>query len=155
MFSGCSSLVEGGFELPKTLLEITVTQANDEQLLNRLVQSCRVNLVALTIGAALGGHTQLMEYFLHSFEEGGYLDIVRSMIRRGGDDYNDIAYTAADYGHKQIVDAMIDLGANNLDEIATGASYKGYGDIVDDVHYRKSNRRMITARTTRRRSLRV
>ena len=61
---------------------------------------------------------------------GGHLDIVRLMLSRGANNYNEAMTRAALRGHLEIVRLMLDQGADAYNEAMTSAALRGHLEIV-------------------------
>jgi len=97
------------------------------------------------IGAAIGGHRDLVDYFIQlgadEFNEplimaasGGYRDLVEYFVKLGADDFNGALSKAIRGGHVELVDYFLDLGANEFDgpnDAAAAAASVGDINIIN------------------------
>ena len=58
------------------------------------------------------------------------MDIVKLMIEKGANDWNDGMYSACQRGHMEVVKYMIEKGAKSWNDGIYGACLGGHGEIV-------------------------
>ena len=91
--------------------------------------------------ASEGGHMEIVQlmlkkganYYDHAMASaalGGHMDIMRLMLNKGANDYNEAMAEAARGGHMDIVQLMLSKGANKYNWAMPSAAYGGHIAIV-------------------------
>lgn len=106
-------------------------------------------------GAAERGHTEIVKLLIKKRRatdyhnaaiaacKNGHIDIVRLMLIKGANDFNDYLYSIACHtyfvsydDHFDIIDILLAKGATNLDEALIGAYENDHFEIVDRLIYK-------------------
>ena len=74
--------------------------------------------------------TRIITWAMSEAAEGGHESIVRLMLERGANNYNESMAKAACGGHLEIVELMLEKGATDYNWAMTRAAYWGHPEIV-------------------------